>query len=215
MSSALYVKLPLYILYQPGERIIGVMNVKTDEVWAVRGYGGMVRRIVQQDADPRHPTVQRRGRLDLDSMKARHSADEIPLLKEVEALLMERPINSARPATWNPKWQSYADIGHSNWIRKERDIWVWEYAGRLVAELLPLKSSHAKTEFTSGLRAEAKGRVDPATKEGSIWFITNGRLSQRRIVEALVEQFPATKFTVFPEGSEPVRLQRYWEDNLA
>ena len=98
---------------------------------------------------------------------------------------------------------------------KERDIWIWEYAsGRLVAELLPSKWAHAKTEFTSGLRAEAKGRVDPATKEGSIWFITNGRSSQRKIVEALVERFPATKFTVFPEGSEPVGLQQYWEDNL-
>ena len=215
MSAALHIKIPLYILYQPGERILGVMNVETDEVWAIRGYGGMMRRIVQQETAPRHPTVQRRGRLDLDSMKARHSAAEIPLVKQAEALLMERPISNTRPATWNPKWQSYADIGHSDWIRKERDIWIWEYAsGRLVAELLPSKWAHAKTEFTSGLRAEAKGRVDPATKEGSIWFITNGRLSQRKIVEALVERFPTTKFTVFPEGSEPVGLQQYWEDNL-
>ena len=205
----------MYILYQPGERILGVMNVETDQVWAVRGYCGMMRRIAQQEADHRHPTARRRDRLDLDSMKARHSADEIPLVKEAEALLMEWPINNTRAATWNPKWQSYADIGHSSWIREERDTWIWEYAsGRIVAELLSSKTAHAKTEFTSGIRAEAKGRVDPTTEEGSIWFITNGRSSQRRVVEALVERFPGIKFTVFPEGSEPVGLQRYWEDNL-
>lgn len=206
----------MYVLYQPGERILGVINIDTDQMWAVRGYGGLMRRIAQQETDPRHPTTQRRGRLDLDSMKARHFAAETPLLKEARDLLMEQPVNHTQTAAWSPKWRSYADIGHTGMIREENcDAWIWEYAsGRIIAELLSSKTAHAKTEFTSGIQAEAKGRVDPATKEGSIWFITNGRLSQRRVVEALVRRFPGIKFTVFPEGTEPVGLQQYWEDNL-
>lgn len=214
---------PLHILYRDDDRedtedaVLAIM--RGGAVWERRGYGQILRLAISQPAQ--HSSG---AGLDVAGMLARHEAAiqrdpsrELALVEAAEFLLRER-IVSEPCRTWDSRWRTYGDIGHGGWQNpgEKSEIWMWEFsAGRLETDLRPSDEAHSQADYRKCDRITAKGRVDPATGEGSIWFNTNGRAGQRRVVEALLSRFPGTAFWVYPESSEPVRLQRYWEINLA
>lgn len=92
---------------------------------------------------------------------------------------------------------SYMDIGHND----EARLWFYN-KGKLLSTRMYENHSYWP-EFKETPVVDAQGRIDHKRFIGSCDFYTTNEVTQKKVIEALISEFPEIKFTVFKQFNDP------------